>query len=368
MDRVLLAHGGGGSLTKQLIRGMVVSRFGNPALAPLSDSALLELPPGKTAFTTDSYVVKPLRFRGGDIGRLAVSGTVNDLAMAGAKPLYISLALILEEGLPLDDLAAILDSAKATAGEAGVTVVCGDTKAVERGAADGLFINTSGIGVIPEGVSVAMERAAPGDAVLINGPIGDHGVAILSAREGLSVAMERAAPGDAVLINGPIGDHGVAILSAREGLSFETPVSSDVAPLNGLVVAILAAGGEAIHALRDPTRGGLGMVACEVAEACCHDIELDEAEIPVRPEVRGACDLLGLDPLYVANEGKLVVVCAEGVASAVLTAMRAHPLGRSAAPIGRVLEGAKGRVTLRTAIGGRRVVDPPYGEQLPRIC
>ncbi|MBM4040023.1 MAG: hydrogenase expression/formation protein HypE [Planctomycetes bacterium] len=335
MDRVLLAHGGGGSLTKQLIRGMVVSRFGNPALAPLSDSALLELPPGKTAFTTDSYVVKPLRFRGGDIGRLAVSGTVNDLAMAGAKPLYISLALILEEGLPLDDLAAILDSAKATAGEAGVTVVCGDTKAVERGAADGLFINTSGIGVIPEGVSVAMERAAPGDAVLINGPIGDHGV---------------------------------AILSAREGLSFETPVSSDVAPLNGLVVAILAAGGEAIHALRDPTRGGLGMVACEVAEACCHDIELDEAEIPVRPEVRGACDLLGLDPLYVANEGKLVVVCAEGVASAVLTAMRAHPLGRSAAPIGRVLEGAKGRVTLRTAIGGRRVVDPPYGEQLPRIC
>ena len=335
MDRILLAHGGGGSLTKQLIRDMVVSRFGNPALAPLSDSALLDLPPGRVAFTTDSYVVKPLRFRGGDIGRLAISGTVNDLAMAGAKPLYISLGLILEEGLPLDDLAAILDSAKATADEAGVSIVCGDTKVVERGAADGCFINTSGIGVIPEGVNIAMERAAPGDAILVNGPLGDHGV---------------------------------AIMSEREGLSFDTPVSSDVAPLAGLVAAILDAGGEAVHALRDPTRGGLGMVVCEVAEACRHDIELDEAKIPVRPEVQGACDLLGLDPLYVANEGKVVVVCAEAVASNVLTAMRAHPLGRSAAVIGRVLDGAKGRVTLRTTIGGRRVVDPPYGEQLPRIC
>ncbi len=335
MDRILLAHGGGGSLTKQLIRDLVVSRFGNPALAPLSDSALLELPPGRVAFTTDSYVVKPLRFRGGDIGRLAISGTVNDLAMAGARPLYLSMGLILEEGLALDELGAILDSAKAAADEAGVAVACGDTKVVERGAADGLFINTSGIGVIPEGVNVAMERAAPGDAVLINGSIGDHGV---------------------------------AIMSAREGLSFDTPVSSDVAPLAGLVAAILDAGGEAVHALRDPTRGGLGMVVCEVAEACRHDIELDEARIPVRPEVQGACDLLGLDPLYVANEGKVAVVCAEAVASRVLTAMRAHPLGRSAVAIGRVLDGAKGRVSLRTTIGGRRVVDPPYGEQLPRIC
>ncbi|HPD17511.1 MAG TPA: hydrogenase expression/formation protein HypE [Planctomycetota bacterium] len=333
--RVLLAHGGGGSLTRQLIRDMVVSRFGNPALAPLSDSALLDLPPGRVAFTTDSYVVKPLRFRGGDIGRLAVCGTVNDLAMVGATPLHLSLALILEEGLAFDDLAAVLDSAQAAAAEAGVAVVCGDTKVVERGAADGLFINTSGIGVIPAGRNVAMERAAPGDAVLVSGPIGEHGV---------------------------------AILSERQGLSFETPVSSDVAPLAGLVAAILAAGGEAVHALRDPTRGGLGMVVCEVAEACRHDIELDEAKIPVRPEVRGACDLLGLDPLYVANEGKVVVVCAEAAASAVLAAMRAHPLGRSAARIGRVLDGARGRVTLRTSIGGRRVVDPPYGEQLPRIC
>jgi len=334
-ERVLLAHGGGGSLTKQLIREMVVRRFGNPALAPLSDSALLDLAPGRVAFTTDSYVVKPLRFRGGDIGRLAVSGTVNDLAMAGARPLWLSLGLILEEGLPLGDLAAILDSARATAEEAGVSVVCGDTKVVERGAADGLFINTSGIGVIPEGVHIAMERAAPGDAVLINGTIGDHGV---------------------------------AIMSERQGLSFETPVGSDVAPLAGLVAAILEAGGAGVHALRDPTRGGLGMVVCEVAEACRHDIELNEARLPIRPEVKGACDLLGLDPIYVANEGKVVVVCSEAVAGKVLAAMQAHPLGRAAAPIGRVLGGAKGRVTLRTTIGGRRVVDPPYGEQLPRIC
>ncbi|MBM4031697.1 MAG: hydrogenase expression/formation protein HypE [Planctomycetes bacterium] len=334
-DRVLLAHGGGGWLTKQLIGQMVVSRFGNPALAPLSDSALVDLPPGHVAFTTDSYVVKPLRFRGGDIGLLAVSGTVNDLAMAGAKPLYISMGLILEEGLPLNDLAAILDSAKAAAEEARVTVACGDTKVVERGAADRLFINTSGIGVVPEGVEIAMERARPGDAVLINGTIGDHGV---------------------------------AIMSERQGLSFETPVSSDVAPLAGLVAAILAAGGQAVHSLRDPTRGGLGMVVCEIAEACRHDIELDEAAIPVRPEVRGACDLLGLDPLYVANEGKVVVTCAEAVVPEVLAAMRAHPLGRSAALIGRVLEATKGRVSLRTLIGGRRVVDAPYGEQLPRIC
>jgi len=334
-NRVLLAHGGGGSLTRRLIRDMVLSRFGNPALAPLADSALLDLPPGRTAFTTDSYVVKPLRFRGGDIGRLAVCGTANDLAMAGATPLHISLALILEEGLALDHLAAILDSARAAAEEAGVTVACGDTKVVERGAADGMFVNTSGIGVVPDGVNVAMERAAPGDAVLVNGHIGDHGV---------------------------------AIISEREGLSFDTPVSSDVAPLAGLVAAILGAGGHGVHALRDPTRGGLGMVACEVAEACGHDIELDEAQIPIRPEVRGACDLLGLDPLYVANEGKVMVVCAQDVASDVLAAMRAHPLGRSAALIGRVLDGAKGRVTLHTAIGGRRVVDAPYGEQLPRIC
>lgn len=334
-DRILLAHGGGGSLTKQLIREMIVARFGNPALAPLSDSAILDLPPGRVAFTTDSYVVKPLRFRGGDIGRLAVSGTVNDLAMAGARPLYLSLGLILEEGLAFDDLAAILDSAQATAQEAGVSVVCGDTKVVERGAADGCFINTSGIGVVPAGVEIAMERARPGDAILLNGTLGDHGV---------------------------------AIMSEREGLSFDTPVASDVAPLAGLVAAILDAGGEAVHSLRDATRGGLGMVVCEVAEACGRDIELDEAKIPIRPEVQGACDLLGLDPLYVANEGKVVVACAAEAAGRVLAAMQAHPLGRSAALIGRVLDGTKGRVALRTLIGGRRVVDPPYGEQLPRIC
>jgi hydrogenase expression/formation protein HypE len=255
--------------------------------------------------------------------------------MAGARPLYVSLALILEEGLAFDDLEAILDSARAAAEEAGVTVACGDTKVVERGAADGCFINTSGIGVIPEGITVAMERAEPGDAALINGPIGDHGI---------------------------------AILSEREGIAFASPVASDVAPLAGLVAAILDAGGQAVHALRDPTRGGVGMVVCEVAEACGRDIELDEAKLPIRPEVRGACDLLGLDPLYVANEGKVVAFCTEEAAPRVLAAMRAHPLGRSAAQIGRVLDGIRSRVTLRTTIGGRRVVDPPYGEQLPRIC
>jgi len=333
--RVLLAHGGGGSLTRRLIEEMIVARFGNPTLAPLSDSALLELPQGRVAFTTDSYVVKPLRFRGGDIGRLAVCGTVNDLAMSGARPLYLSLALILEEGLPFDELGAILDSAKAAAEEAGVTVACGDTKVVEHGASDGCYINTAGVGVVPEGIDVRMTRAEPGDAVLVNGPVGDHGV---------------------------------AIMSEREGLAFASPVGSDVAPLADLVAVVLEAGGDGVHVLRDATRGGLGMVACETAEAAGHDIEMDERHIPVRPEVRGACDLLGLDPLYVANEGKVVVVCAEDAAAPVLAAMRAHPLGRSAAGIGRVLDAPRGRVTLRTAIGGRRVVDPPYGEQLPRIC
>jgi len=334
-DRILLAHGGGGSLTRDLINAAIVSRFGNPVLAPLGDSALLDLPPGRVAFTTDSYVVKPLVFRGGDIGRLAVCGTVNDLAMAGARPLHLSLALILEEGLRLDLLGTILDSAKAAADEAGVTVVCGDTKVVERGAADGCYINTAGVGVVPEGVAVGAERIEAGDAVLINGTIGDHGV---------------------------------AILSEREGLAFASPVASDDAPLNGLVEAILDAGGDGAHAMRDATRGGVGMVVCELAEGAGCDIELDEAALPVRGAVRGACELLGLDPIYVANEGKVVVVCDGGVASQVLAAMRAHPLGRAAAVIGRVTDGTRSRVTLRTVIGGRRVVEPPYGAQLPRIC
>ena len=334
-ERILLAHGGGGWLTQQLIAEMIVSRFANPALAPLGDSAVLDQPAGRLAFTTDTYVVNPLRFPGGDIGRLAVCGTVNDLAMSGARPLFISLALILEEGLPLDDLGAILDSAKAAAGEAGVQVACGDTKVVERGAADGCYINTSGIGVIPDGVD-----------------LGPH----------------RVEPGDAVLVSGTIGDHGIAIMSRREGLSFTTPVESDVAPLAGLVEAILGAGGEGVHALRDPTRGGVGMIVCEVAEACGRDVELSEAALPVRPEVRGACELLGLDPLYVANEGKVVAFCSQGAAQAVLEAMRAHPLGTEAAIIGRVLDGQRGRVTLATEIGGKRVVEKPYGEQLPRIC
>jgi len=334
-ERVLLAHGGGGWLTHQLIEELVLSRFANPVLAPLGDSAILDHPGGRLAFTTDSYVVKPLRFPGGDIGRLAVCGTVNDLAMSGARPLFISLALILEEGLALADLAAILDSAKAAAEEAGVQVACGDTKVVERGAADGCYINTSGVGVVPDGLD-----------------LGPH----------------RVEPGDAVLVSGTIGDHGIAITSQREGLAFATPVASDVAPLAGLVEAVLRAGGEGVHALRDPTRGGVGMVICEIAEACGRDVELSEADLPVRGAVRGACELLGLDPLYVANEGKAVVFCAQGAANDVLEAMRGHPLGADAAVIGRVLDGERGRVTLATEIGGRRVVEKPYGEQLPRIC
>ncbi|MFP4056189.1 MAG: hydrogenase expression/formation protein HypE [Candidatus Brocadiia bacterium] len=335
-DRILLAHGGGGTLTRQLIDSMILERFANPLLAPLGDSAVLEAPGCRLAFTTDSYVVKPLRFRGGDIGRLAVCGTVNDLAMAGARPLALSLALVLEEGLAMGELAAILDSAKGAAEEAAVPVACGDTKVVERGAADGCYINTTGVGVVPPGLELG-----PG----------------------------RVEPGDALLLSGTLGDHGVAILSQREGLAFASPVSSDVAPLAGLVAAVLdAAGPDAIRVLRDPTRGGLGMVVCEVAEAAGRDVELAEPAIPVRPEVRGACELLGLDPLYVANEGKAVVFCAHGAAPGVLEALRAHPLGRDAALVGRVLEGTRGRVTLRTSIGGHRVVDPPYGEQLPRIC
>jgi len=327
LDRILLEHGSGGLLSNELVAETFIPLLKNRWLAELGDGAVFEIGGTRLCFSTDTFVVHPRFFPGGDIGSLAVHGTVNDLAMCGGTPLYLSAGFVLEEGFPLEELERIVRSMAEAAQRAGVVVATGDT--------DCLFINTSGLGVVPEGRSVAMERAAPGDAVLVSGPIGDHGV---------------------------------AILSERQGLSFETPVSSDVAPLAGLVAAVLDAGGEAVHALRDPTRGGLGMVVCEVAEACRHDIELDEAKIPVRPEVRGACDLLGLDPLYVANEGKVVVVCAEAAASAVLTAMRAHPLGRSAARIGRVLDGARGRVTLRTSIGGRRVVDPPYGEQLPRIC
>ncbi len=334
-DKILMAHGGGGILTRRLIEEEILPRFQNEALAPLSDSALLNLNhPGKLAFTTDSYVVTPLFFRGGDIGRLAVCGTVNDLSMAGATPLALSASLILEEGFPLEDLQKILDSMAATAREVGIPIVTGDTKVVERGSANGLFINTSGIGIVPEGISVSMSSAKPGDVVLINGPIGDHGI---------------------------------AVLSEREGLKFDTPVESDVAPLNSLVAALFEITPE-IHCLHDPTRGGLATGLNEIAGASQVGIRLFEDKIPLRPEVQGACDLLGLDPLQVANEGKVIILCPSAFQDALLERLKSHPFGKNASVIGEVVEKPAGTVLLKTLIGGERIVDVPYGENLPRIC
>jgi hydrogenase expression/formation protein HypE len=292
----------------------------------------------RLAFTTDSFVVSPLFFPGGDIGSLAVHGTVNDLAMSGAQPLFLSAGFILEEGLPMETLGRVATSAARACQAVGARLVAGDTKVVNKGHGDGLYINTSGIGLVPDGVNVAPHRAQPGDAVIVSGPIGDHGV---------------------------------AIMSVREGLEFETLIESDSAPLNGLVAAMLAApetGPAAIHCLRDATRGGLAAVLNELAGASNAGIEFDERRVPVRPAVQAACEMLGLDPLYVANEGKLVAIVAEPAVEAILAAMRAHPLGHEAARIGRVTAEHAGRVVARTGIGGSRVVDMPAGELLPRIC
>jgi hydrogenase expression/formation protein HypE len=333
VERIMMAHGGGGVVMRELIGEVIVKPLANEILRQMADSAVLDLGLGRIAFTTDSYVVQPLFFRGGDIGRLAVAGTVNDLAVVGARPVAISLAFILEEGFSIADLRRIVASIRATADEAGVRVVTGDTKVVGAGQADGLFINTSGVGVVPEGVSLGAAHIRPGDAVLINGPIAEHGV---------------------------------AIMSEREGLAFETPVVSDAAPLADLIAACLAAG--EVRFMRDATRGGLAAVLNEMAAECRLTAEIDERAVPVTPAVVGACDLLGLDPFTVANEGKVVVVCARESASAVLAAMRAHPRGRAAACIGHVTNVAEPRVRLRTAFGGSRVLEMPYGEDVPRIC
>ncbi|MBM3860074.1 MAG: hydrogenase expression/formation protein HypE [Verrucomicrobia bacterium] len=325
-DRILLAHGGGGTLTHELIEQLFAPAFG---LKELEDSAVLD---DKLAFTTDSYVVKPYFFPGGDIGKLAVCGTVNDLAMQGAEPLWLSLGMILEEGLPLADLEKIVASIKATAAEAGVTIVTGDTKVVERGKCEGLYLNTAGIGRVVADVGSTHVR-----------------------------------PGDAVIVNGNLGEHGVAVLSRREGIAFQTSVISDCAPLWSLVQSALVSGAE-IHAMRDPTRGGLAATVCDIAAASGVGIWLQESALPISAEVRGACDLLGLDPLNIANEGKVVVFCRGTDAGRVLDAMRAHPLGRGARVIGEVTEKPKGMAVLRTAIGGERIVDMPTGEDLPRIC
>jgi hydrogenase expression/formation protein HypE len=339
VSRVTLAHGAGGKAMRELIGGMVLSHFSNPLLRPLEDQARIAMDElaaqgDRLAFTTDSFVVDPLEFPGGDIGKLAVYGTVNDLAVSGARPLYLSCALILEEGLELALLDRMLASMKEAAAAAGVSIVTGDTKVVHRGAADKLFINTAGIGVVPAGVEIAAHRARPGDVVLVNGYLGDHGAAILQARGELALAAG---------------------------------ITSDCQPLHGLVDAMRAACAD-VRCLRDATRGGLATVLNEFAESSGVGIRLEEGCLPVRDTVRGVCEILGLDALYLANEGKLAAVVPAGDAERVLAAMRAHPAGRDSRIIGEVIPGRRRRVTLRTAFGSERVVDMLVGEQLPRIC
>ena len=333
-EEILLGHGSGGVLTAQLIDRLFLPAFDNPILGRLDDQAVLDLAGTRVAFTTDSYVVTPLFFRGGDIGSLAVHGTVNDLAMSGARPLFISAGFILEEGLPIEDLRRIVLSMRQAARAAGVTVVTGDTKVVGKGSADKVFINTSGLGVVPPGIVISAERARAGDAVLLSGTVGDHGM---------------------------------AIMSEREGLGLEGAIASDTAPLHELVARMLEACPD-VHALRDPTRGGVAGVLCEIATRAGIGVEIDETAIPVREEVRGACEILGFDPLYVANEGKLVAFVPEPAADEVIAAMRRHPHGRGAVRIGRATAEHPGLVVMRTAIGGNRVLERPYGELLPRIC
>lgn len=331
---VLLAHGGGGKLTQHLIEKMFVPEFNNELLSNLHDGAIFSVDGARIAFSTDSYVVKPIFFPGGDIGELAVNGTVNDLAMCGAKPLFLSAALILEEGFPMEDLWRVIQSMRRAAERAGVALCTGDTKVVEKGKGDQIFINTSGIGVIEKNINIDPRGAKPGDQVILSGSIGLHGI---------------------------------AIMSVREGLEFETEIKSDTAPLNELVSAMVEASTN-IHVLRDPTRGGLASALNEIAKAARVGIALAEESIPVSDEVQGACEILGLDPLYVANEGKLIAILPRSDTAPVLTAMRRHPLGREAAVIGEVVADHPGTVVMRTQVGGTRVVDMLSGEQLPRIC
>jgi len=332
---VEMAHGSGGKASAHLVEEVFAAAFDNPWLAKRDDQAVVETPSAsRLAVTTDSFVVSPLVFPGGDIGSLAVHGTVNDLAMAGAWPLYLTAGFILEEGFPLAELRRIALSMAAAARAAGVAVVAGDTKVVERGKGDGVFINTTGIGTVPDGVAPSADRARPGDAILVNGPIGDHGV---------------------------------AIMACRENLAFETAISSDSTALHALVSAMLAEV-QTIHVMRDPTRGGLATALNEIAHRSGVGMEIEGAVLRLRPEVEAACELLGLDPLYVANEGKLIAICAAEDAERLLGAMRAHPLGRQAAVIGRVTEDDHRFVQMVTRFGGRRIVDWLAGEQLPRIC
>jgi hydrogenase expression/formation protein HypE len=334
LETVQMAHGGGGRVMRTLIETLLVPAFANPTLDARHDAALLDLDGVRLAFTTDTFVVTPRHFPGGDIGELAVYGTVNDLACGGARPRFLSCALILEEGLPLPELAALVASMQRAAARCGVEIVTGDTKVVDRGRGDGLYINTAGIGLVPQG-----RQVGPG----------------------------QVRPGDAILVSGDLGRHGVAVLSVREGLAFEAPIKSDCAPIHLLAEALWAAGIQ-VHCLRDPTRGGLGAVLNEIALDSGLAIEVQERDIPVAEAVAAACELLGLDPLHVACEGRLVAFVPGPQAEAALAALRQQPDGQGAALIGRVLEPGPIPVTLRTRLGTDRILDLPTGEQLPRIC
>jgi hydrogenase expression/formation protein HypE len=332
---IVMGHGGGGKLGNELVENLFLPAFRNPALENLGDAAVLELGGARLAMSTDTFVVQPLFFPGGCIGELAVNGTVNDLSVSGAEPKYLSAGFVLEEGFPLAQLAAVVDAMGKAAASAGVQIVTGDTKVVERGHGDGCYINTAGVGLL---------------------------------RPGIHVGPHLAKPGDAVLVSGTLGDHGMAIMSVREGLEFESQIRSDCAALNGMIAEALEAAGAAVHAMRDPTRGGLASTLNEIAQSSDVGIDLDEASLPVRPDVQSACELLGLDPVYVANEGKAVFFVAPEAADAVLQILRAHPLGRDAAHIGQVTAEHKRMLVARTAMGANRVIATQIGEQLPRIC
>jgi hydrogenase expression/formation protein HypE len=333
-ERILLGHGSGGRLTGELLRDVFLPAFASPVLSALEDQATVAVPGSRIAITTDSFVVRPLFFPGGDIGTLAVNGSVNDLAVGGARPLFLAAAFILEEGLAVADLRRVVDSMRRACDEAEVTLVTGDTKVVDHGKGDGIFITTTAVGVVPDGRS-------------------------------LSIASAR--PGDVLVVSGTLGDHGIAIISVREGIEFETPLASDCASLTGLASAVLNASRN-VRCMRDPTRGGLSSALNELATASNVGVELDETAVPLKAEVRSACEMLGLDPLYVACEGRLVAAVAPEDAASVREAMRAHPLGRDAAVVGRVVADHPGLVTVRSLVGGERVLPLLSGEQLPRIC
>jgi len=333
-EKILLDHGSGGKISHRLTADLLLPAFDNPALALLDDGATLAVAGGRIAFSTDTYVVDPIFFPGGSIGDLAINGTVNDVAMCGATPLFLSVGMILEEGFAMVDLERVVADMQKAAREAGITVVTGDTKVVPKGAADKIYINTAGIGIIEEGVRVSGANARPGDAVILSGTMADHGM---------------------------------TILTQRQGLAFESDIESDSAPLNHMVAAMLATGCD-IHVLRDPTRGGVGTTLNEIADKSRVGVRIYETRLPVRPAVAGVCDLLGFDPLYVANEGKLLVFVPADQADRVLAVIRQSPFGKDACVIGEVVDDHPGRVTMRTRIGGERIVDMLTGEQLPRIC